>query len=344
MNHHDRPPNPDDRLLQRYHEANQLDAARPGQALRETVLAQARSVAASRAEAAVAPAARAAANDSVWTWRAFGSLAVIGLVGLLVLQFDRGSPEEKEAALGTGVSRPVAQSSGPAAAPTAPAAAAPAPLPETPAPPAPRLRGPGLWPHAGVPGASTGPAPGSRAAVPTSERHRPRRPRSGGRTPAPGRGRRCGTRSVGRHGTAPPAAGRGGSASPQRESDGGPGAHAHGTCHPGSHPTGPRASAGRSTRCRPGGSIAQRHGRSVQGAARDHDRRSCSGHRAAVRCDCGGRPERRETRPARRSRPEPARGRRSDTADGGSAAWSRSDRAPAAGGRGPTARCATHKA
>jgi Ankyrin repeats (many copies) len=122
MTPHDSLPNPDNRLLQRYREANAHDAARPAPALRETVLAHARAAAAARAETP-APARRPAANDSAWTWRAFGGLAVIGLAGLLVLQFERGAPEEKEAALGTtGVSRPAVQ---PAPAPMAKAAAAP---------------------------------------------------------------------------------------------------------------------------------------------------------------------------------------------------------------------------
>ncbi len=91
MNRDHLPPTPDDALLQRYREANELDTARPGAALRENVLAHARAVAASRLETPP-PNARPAANDSAWTWRALGSLAVIGLVGLLVLQFDRGTP------------------------------------------------------------------------------------------------------------------------------------------------------------------------------------------------------------------------------------------------------------
>lgn len=105
MTPHDSLPNPDNRLLQRYREANAHDAARPAPALRETVLAHARAAAAARAETP-SPARRPAANDSAWTWRAFGGLAVIGLAGLLVLQFERGAPEEKEAALSVGVTRP----------------------------------------------------------------------------------------------------------------------------------------------------------------------------------------------------------------------------------------------
>lgn len=102
------PPNSDDALLQRYHEANALDPARPDAALRENVLAHARTVATSRTGAA-RPQAGPAANDSVWTWRALGGLAMFGLAGLLVLQFDRGTPEEKEVALGTDSARSAAQ-------------------------------------------------------------------------------------------------------------------------------------------------------------------------------------------------------------------------------------------
>ena len=81
----------DDRLLRRYHEASARDGAQPAPGLRAAVLAQA------RAQAALA---RPAANDAQWRWRALGSLAVLGLVGLLVLQFDRASDTERETTLG----------------------------------------------------------------------------------------------------------------------------------------------------------------------------------------------------------------------------------------------------
>ena len=134
MNRDHLPPTPDDALLQRYREANELDTARPGAALRENVLAHARAAAASRTDA-IRPEVRPAANDSAWAWRALGSVAVIGLVGLLVLQFDRGTPEEKELAMGTGSARPAAEIAATQAAPTAPtgtaeSATAPAPPPQ----------------------------------------------------------------------------------------------------------------------------------------------------------------------------------------------------------------------
>lgn len=110
-----------DPLLQRYHEANALDPARPDPALRERVLARAREQAALNTQVPAAPPRREAANDRLWTLRALGSLAVLGLVGLLALQFDRSPPEEREVALGTAPLR--APMNTPEAAPAAPAVA-----------------------------------------------------------------------------------------------------------------------------------------------------------------------------------------------------------------------------
>ncbi len=87
----------DDPLLQRYREANDIDTARPSPDLRETVLACARAA----AQSARAPGReRPAANDAAWRWRALGGLAVLGLATLVVLEFDRGSRQEREVALG----------------------------------------------------------------------------------------------------------------------------------------------------------------------------------------------------------------------------------------------------
>ena len=97
----------EDQLLRRYEEANALDDARPGPALREAVLNHARSVAAARKAGALAKGRAPASNAPSWTLRALGSLAVLGLVGLLMLRFDRGTPEEREAAFG-GPSAPLA--------------------------------------------------------------------------------------------------------------------------------------------------------------------------------------------------------------------------------------------
>ncbi|MEZ5705822.1 MAG: ankyrin repeat domain-containing protein [Burkholderiaceae bacterium] len=92
------PPSDDDALVQRYREASELDTARPGTALRETVLAHARSQLGTKP----GPLSHTppAANDAQWKLRALGSLAVVGLIGLLVMQFERGTPEEQELALG----------------------------------------------------------------------------------------------------------------------------------------------------------------------------------------------------------------------------------------------------
>ncbi|MDP2985237.1 hypothetical protein, partial [Hydrogenophaga sp.] len=59
---------PQDELLKRYHEANEHDPARPGAALRENVLAQARASAGKH----TAPGAGRpeAANETAWRWRA----------------------------------------------------------------------------------------------------------------------------------------------------------------------------------------------------------------------------------------------------------------------------------
>lgn len=137
MNHKTMPPEPHDPLLQRYQEANALDDARPSPALRERVLAQARAQA-ERQIQKPASARPLAANDSVWTLRALGSLAVLSLVGLLALQFDRGTPEEREVAFGPTPSPSVPADAATPAAPetsiapsAAPGAVAPAPRPKT---------------------------------------------------------------------------------------------------------------------------------------------------------------------------------------------------------------------
>ena len=108
---------PQDELLQRYREANAHDPARPDPALREKVLAEARTAAA-QARETPGHTKPQAANDSAWRWRAFGGLAVLGLATLVVLQFDGGTPEEREIALGEAQapSRAAAPAEAPAAA------------------------------------------------------------------------------------------------------------------------------------------------------------------------------------------------------------------------------------
>jgi hypothetical protein len=107
-----------DHLLQRYAEANALDGARPRPSVREAVLVLARDSAEQQAKHAARLAHPRAANDSAWRWRAAASVAVVGLVGLLVLQFQSGTPEDTEAVFGG------------AASPSTPAARAPAAAPQ----------------------------------------------------------------------------------------------------------------------------------------------------------------------------------------------------------------------
>ena len=82
-----------DDLVQLYQQAVGLEDARPSEQLRATVLAVAlqgaqpvqragESASAGVAPSATVPVQRPAANDARWKLRAFGSLAVLGLVGI----------------------------------------------------------------------------------------------------------------------------------------------------------------------------------------------------------------------------------------------------------------------
>jgi hypothetical protein len=153
-----------DELVRRYHEASAQDPARPSPALREAVLAQARAVAARSASTAedaesspeetpewianndhltlgsgqksskspkqATNNGRHAANDSSWRLRAVASVAVLGLATLLFLQFERGTPDERELTSGGPALAPPALPSRPGKAESADTASAPAPLPE----------------------------------------------------------------------------------------------------------------------------------------------------------------------------------------------------------------------
>lgn len=127
-----------DQLLERYREANALDGERPAPGVRDAVLAQARAQSKQnthRITFGQRPAT--AANDRTWTLRALGTLAALGLVGLLVLQFDQGTSDEREIAFGAPPSPSVpgaARAPAPADIDSAPAAAEPPPVPRTPAP------------------------------------------------------------------------------------------------------------------------------------------------------------------------------------------------------------------
>ncbi len=144
----------EDPLIERYREANALDPARPSDSVRENVLARARAV----ANAPAGKARPAAANDAFWRWRALGGLAVIGLATMVVLQFDRGTPEERDAVRAPAAPRATAPAAEPSSTPSVPPAPAPSapPVSATPPPrPAP--------PVAAKPAAPPPPPPEARA-------------------------------------------------------------------------------------------------------------------------------------------------------------------------------------
>ncbi|MBL7089894.1 hypothetical protein, partial [Acidovorax sp.] len=106
----------DDELVRRYQEASEQEGARPGAHVRDAVRAHAQMVAAAAASAT--PAAAPAANQTHWKVSALATLAVVGLTGLLMLQFERGTPEERDTAFSH------RRTESPAQAPTPPAPAA----------------------------------------------------------------------------------------------------------------------------------------------------------------------------------------------------------------------------
>lgn len=134
-----------DELLQRYREASADDARRPGAHVRDAVRAHAQMVieagkqaGAPQAVANTDAAQRPAANQSRWKISALAGLALAGLTGLLVLQFDRGTDEEKELAFGqpSATTPSSSSSSSPASPPAASPSMAPVPAPVAPQVPA----------------------------------------------------------------------------------------------------------------------------------------------------------------------------------------------------------------
>lgn len=128
----------DDELIQRYREASEHDDARPGAHVRGAVRAHAQMLAAaavaadnSSATEAAATARRTAANAARWKISALATVAVVGVTGLLMLQFERGTQEEQEIAYGQRrAEAPVAAPPHTALpAPAAAVAAAPAAIP-----------------------------------------------------------------------------------------------------------------------------------------------------------------------------------------------------------------------
>mgnify|MGYP006923474213 FL=1 len=118
----------DDELVRRYHEASEQEDARPGAHVREAVRAHAQMVAKAAASASAGPVTAPAANQARWKISALATLAVVGLTGLLMLQFERGTPEERDAAFSHRRTE--------APAPAAPASEAP-PTPQPSAEPSP---------------------------------------------------------------------------------------------------------------------------------------------------------------------------------------------------------------
>lgn len=104
-----------DELLARYREASAEDTRRPGAQVREAARRHAEAVLAARNKETPPPArALEAANQSRWKMRAVAGVALAGFAGLLALQFERGTPEEREQAFGQ------PRASLPAAAPATP--------------------------------------------------------------------------------------------------------------------------------------------------------------------------------------------------------------------------------
>jgi hypothetical protein len=83
-----------DQLIASYRRASAADGQRPGQRVRESILAQAtylahvRGLATEHADASGAPPA----NDSRWKWKAAAGVAAVGLTGLLAVQTFRTVP------------------------------------------------------------------------------------------------------------------------------------------------------------------------------------------------------------------------------------------------------------
>jgi hypothetical protein len=139
---------PTDALLARYQAAQTAldapEASGPSAQARANILNYAVKVAtdsvAARAisESAGSPldTQKPSANDSQWKIRALATVAIFGLTSLLLLQWDRGTPEEKEVAFSTARQPVNAPAPAPAPAPATEPAPAPAPAAVPPMPPA----------------------------------------------------------------------------------------------------------------------------------------------------------------------------------------------------------------
>ncbi len=92
---------PDD-LLQRYADAVAQDERRPSDRVRASVRAHAQMqlTKSGPANATVGKPRQPAANQSKWTLSLVASVAMMALVGLLVVQIEHGTPEDREVAFG----------------------------------------------------------------------------------------------------------------------------------------------------------------------------------------------------------------------------------------------------
>ncbi len=116
---------PRDQLLDRYADAVAQDPRRPADRVRNAARAHAqmlRDQAAAVQRVEVSASTQPAANQSQWTISLVASLAVVGLAGLIFVQIDRGTPDVREAGLGTAARNE---------APYAPSAATPTPSAKT---------------------------------------------------------------------------------------------------------------------------------------------------------------------------------------------------------------------
>ncbi|MEO8546151.1 MAG: hypothetical protein ABI434_21375, partial [Burkholderiaceae bacterium] len=95
----------EDALVRMYAQASAQDPRRPAPRVADAIRTHARVViAAGDAAAAPKPAARRDAMEAVnhprWKTSLLASIAVIGLAGMLFLQFDRGAPQQQDLARG----------------------------------------------------------------------------------------------------------------------------------------------------------------------------------------------------------------------------------------------------
>ncbi|MEO8856773.1 MAG: ankyrin repeat domain-containing protein [Burkholderiaceae bacterium] len=95
-----------DELVRRYREASAQDLHRPAQSVRAAVLSHARMLAENQAHGSgPVPTRPPAANQHRWKVSMLASVLLVGLAGLMVLQFDRGTPQEQRALRSAAVPR-----------------------------------------------------------------------------------------------------------------------------------------------------------------------------------------------------------------------------------------------